>query len=322
MDKFDRVYAADAVLRGRRAPISRDDLAEKLECSGPTVYRVLHVLRTLLHAPIEFDRVARGYRYRQDAAAPSFELPGLWFSAHELQALVVFHSLLDRLGPGLLGEHLAPLSGRIRELLAHRRLNLGEAAQRIRVLGMGSRPAGHWFGTVASATLQRHRLEIAYHGRERDEITERVISPQRLVHYRDNWYLDAWCHRANGLRSFAVDRVRRAAELKEPARSIPDAELDRHFAGAYGIFAGEPDKTAMLRFAVARARWVADESWHPQQIGTFHADGSYELRVPYGDPRELAMDILRYGSDVEVLEPESLRREIAARLAAAAALYR
>lgn len=318
MDLFDRIYTLHGVLSDYRTPVSRARLAEKLECSLPTVDRVIRRMRTRFEAPIEFDRAAGGYRY---AHGERFELPGLWFTGEELQALVVFDSLFDRLAPGLLGEHLRPLSRRVTELLEHKRLGLGEAARRIRVLGMRTRPVGRWFGELAAATLQRRRARIAYHGRERDAASERTVSPQRLVHYRDNWYLDAWCHAADGLRSFSVDRVRRAEPLAERARSVTDADLDAHFAGAYGIFAGPADKTAVLRFRADAARWVADERWHPDERGELLPGGEYELRVPYGDPRELAMDILRYGAAVEVVGPPELRDEAVRRLREAIARY-
>ena len=77
----------------------------------------------------------------------------------------------------------------------------------------------------------------------------------------------------------------------------------------------------MLLFSSERARWVAEERWHRDQQARFREDGSFELRIPYDDPRELAMDILKYGPDVEVLRPASLRREIRTRLTAALARY-
>ena len=85
-------------------------------------------------------------------------------------------------------------------------------------------------------------------------------------------------------------------------------------ASAYGIFSGKADKTAVLRFSAERARWVADERWHPQQVGQFLTDGSYELRIPYRDERELVMDILKYGPDIEVVGPENLRKQVAEKL--------
>ena len=249
-------------------------------------------------------------------------MPGLWFNAKELQALLVFDRLLESLEPGLLGEHLAPLTRRVTELLDHKRLGLAEAARRIRVLGMASRPAGEWFHVLAGATLQRKKLRLVYHGRSRDQVTERIVSPQRIVHYRDNWYLDGWCDLRKGLRSFAVDRVRDAHELDEAADAVSDADLDQHFASAYGIFAGKANKTAVLRFSPERARWVAHERWHPEQVGQYLTDGRYELRIPYRDDRELVMDILKHGPDVEVVAPDSLRNAVGGRLELTLALYR
>lgn len=152
-------------------------------------------------------------------------------------------------------------------------------------------------------------------------MTERVVSPQRLVHYRDSWYVDAWCHSRNALRSFAVDRVNSATELPEAAESRSEEELNEHYATAYGIFAGKANKTAVLRFSPTIARWVADERWHPEQIGQFMTDGRYELRFPYRDDRELLMDILKYGPEVEVISPTALREAAADRLRGALTQY-
>ncbi len=65
---------------------------------------------------------------------------------------------------------------------------------------------------------------------------------------------------------------------------------------------------------------MADERWHPEQKGRY--DGNhYLLEIPYSDDRELVLDILKYGPDVEVIAPASLRREVAERLRLAAQRY-
>lgn len=314
MDKLDHIYKLHHLLRRRRTPVSRADMMRELECSEPTVYRTLDTMRTHLHAPIETDKANSGYHYSRDAAGDAYELPGLWFSASELQALLVFNAMLESLEPGLLGEQLAPFRQRVAQLLEHRRLGLTAATDRVRVLSMAARPAGEHFRTVAGATLQRRRLRISYDGRERGKTTERDISPQRIVHYRDNWYVDAWCHSRKGLRSFAIDRIRSTAELDAPADEIDTDQLNAHYASAYGIFAGKANKTAVLQFSAERARWVADERWHPAQSGQYLTDGRYELRIPYGDDRELIMDILRHGAHVTVIAPDALRRAVCEQL--------
>lgn len=321
MDKFDRMYELHRILVTRRTPISLAEVTDRLECSEATVYRLIAALRDHLGAPIEFDRERQGYQYTPSPDGKEYELPGLWFSAQELQALVALRQLLNSLGPGLLEEYLAPISGRIDELIQHKRLSLSEVGVRIRPLPLAARSLRGSFRIAASATLQRHKLRIQYHSRSKDEVTERVVSPQHLAHYRDNWYLDAWDHLREALRSFSVDRILGAIELEDHAAERPAAELDEHFASAYGIFAGKANKTAVLRFTRERARWVADEQWHPEQAGQFLTDGRYELRFPYRDSRELIMDILRHGSEVEVVSPEALREDVRTALERAVAQY-
>ena len=78
---------------------------------------------------------------------------------------------------------------------------------------------------------------------------------------------------------------------------------------------------AKLRFTPLAARWVRSQGWHSKQKGSFEPDGSYLLEVPYSDSRELVMDILKYGAEVEVLEPQVLRQHVASELRAAAKRY-
>jgi predicted DNA-binding transcriptional regulator YafY len=322
MDKFDRIFQLHAIFASRRTSIPLEDLMARLECSKSTLYRTINALKDTLHAPVEFDADAGGFRYDVAKGSSAFELPGLWFTPAELQALAVMQRLLKDVGGGLLTEHLGPLSKRLDELTRHRRLNLGEAASRLRFPAIASRPAGLAFQSVASATLQRKKVWIEYHARGTDERSERTVSPQRVTHYRDSWYLDAFDEGKDALRCFAIDRIVRATILDGKAMDVSDAELDAHYASSYGIFGGQADKTAVLRFTRERARWVAEEVWHPEQQGTWLEDGSYELRIPYSDPRELVMDILRHGPHVRVIEPQSLVEEVKSQLSGALQRYK
>ncbi len=308
MDKFDRIFQLHAILSARRTPIPLEDLLARLECSKPTLHRVIATMRTVLNAPIK--ATSLGYQYVEAPGGSTYELPGLWFTAAELQALAIVQRLLKDLSNGLLEEHITPLARQLDKLSRHRRLNLGEAAARLRFPALATRAVGPAFQIVASATLQRRKVWFEYHARSSDERSERTVSPQRLTHYRESWYLDAWDDKRDALRTFSVDRIHRLTILDDRAADIAESELDAHYASAYGIFGGVADKTAVLLFSKERARWVADERWHPQQQGTYREDGRYELKIPYGDSRELLMDILRHGPDVEVLAPASLRAEV------------
>ncbi len=321
MDRLRRIYQLHQILKTHRHPVALCALQEKLECSRASVNRIIREMRLFFDAPIEYDRQGNGYHYAQTGNR-SFELPGLWFNGRELHALLSAQQLLSSVQPGLLDNMLMPLREKIGKILALEHLGQTEISRRVRILRMAGRTtAGGNFQTVADAVLRRKRLAIRYFGRGSNAETSREISPQRLIHYRDNWYLDAWCHRRDALRSFAVENIKAAHILDQAATELADTELDNHFAAGYGIFAGAPQNTAILRFTPQRARWVGNEQWHPEQQGRFLDDGGYELQIPYSDPRELVMDILKYGPDVEVLGPDELRRHVAARLRAAAARY-
>jgi len=292
---------------------------EELEISRATAKRDIEYLRDFLGAPLVYDRAANGYRYVPDS--PEFELPGLWFNDTELYALLASEQLLEAVQPGLLGPYIGPLKGRIRKLLEAGGHSADVVSARIRLQPFASRRVDQViFGRASEAVLNCEIATITYHGREREARTERSVHAYRLLHYRDNWYLIGWCEQAQALRTFSLDRIERIALSETPAAPPDERALDCYLGASFGIFTGEARAWAVLRFTAERARWVADETWHPDQIGQW-AGEIYELQVPYSDPRELLMDVLKYGPDVEVVAPEELRRLVADRVAEAAAQY-
>ncbi|MDI3258788.1 MAG: WYL domain-containing protein [Sinobacteraceae bacterium] len=318
MDQFDRVFRLHRLLAGRKTAMPADDLCIELDCSRATLYRHLAYLRDAHGAPLVHDREHGGYRYEGGAR---FELPGLWFSADELAALLVLDDLLERQPFGLLAQTLSPFRARLEKLAQHAGVGLPNWRSRLRLLRMAARPVGAHFPLVAEALARRQRLRIDYHARSDDRMASRVVSPQQLVLYRDNWYLDAWCHKRKDLRIFALDRIIAAEKLNVPARELAPKRLADTLATSYGIFSGKPTAIAVLRFSPYATRWIAAETWHPQQQDTREDDGALIRRLPYHRSEELVMDILRHGPEVQVLEPPALRETVLARLRAALDAY-
>lgn len=294
-------------------------LMDALHASRATVVRDLAYLRDFMGAPILYDRPSNGYRY--DPGAPAYELPGLWFNDTELHALLASEQLLEAVQPGLLGPYLGPLRARIRKLLEQGGHSAEVVTRRVVLQPFARRRVdGDLFGQVSEGVLGGTPLAIVYEGRERGAVTRRRIHPYRLLHYRDNWYVIAWCERARALRTFSLDRLQEVVASPGALRPADEPALDRYLGASFGIFTGEARAWAVLRFTATRARWVADEVWHPDQIGQWMGAG-YELQVPYSDPREILMDILKYGPDVEVIAPDELRRMVAEHVREAAARY-
>jgi len=317
MARTERIYRIESLIRHRGA-VSFAALRQALEVSPATLKRDLEYLRSRLGAPIEYDRDLNAYRFAQSWRGERHELPGLWFDEQELYALLMAHQLLAGLGDGgVLARHLQPLLARIQSLL-------GEGAtaqtllQRVKIVSAQRRPVpAPAFERVSAALLGRRRLQLTYLSRGRAERGERQVSPQRLVHHRHTWYLDAWCHRAQALRRFALDAMEQAQVLDAPAQEVPLAEVSAAMDAGYGIYAGGRRRWALLEFSAHAAQWASREEWHPEQQGLALPDGRWRLRLPYVDDTELLMDLLRHGEQVRVLQPPALRERLRQRLQAA-----
>ncbi len=323
MNQTERFYRIDQLINQRGA-VSFADLMRELEVSRATLKRDLAYLRDRLNAPIVWDRDRGAYRFAAVVPdGPQYELPGLWFNDREILALLTMHRMLEDLDTGgLLGPQVGPLIARLKALLGTAQGEPDEIIRRVRLIPALNRPVPPVrFEVVGSALVKRQRLEIVYLTRSRNERSQREVSPQRLVHYRNAWYLDAWCHRSDSLRVFALDAVEDARLIDRRARSLPMGKVEKELGTGYGIYRGNRLKWAVLRFSAEAARWVRAELWHPLQKTQELADGRYELRVPFSGTPELEMDILRHGEQVEVVSPLDLRERIAGRIAAAASAY-
>lgn len=310
MDRTERFYHIDRLLNERRV-VPVQVFLEELEVSLATFKRDLEYLRERFNAPIVWDRDAGGYRFDAPSSGPRYELPGLWFNSSEVIALLTMQQLLRNLEPGLLAEHVAPLLARLQTILGEGNVAVGDIEKRIRFHRQAARVHdGKHFTLVATAVLQRKRLVIDHYVRARDETVTREVSPQRLTFYREAWYLDSWCHLRNELRSFALDAIRSVTLSTEKAKEASDKDIARVLDGGYGIFSGKQVEWAELEFTSEQARWVSKEVWHPDQKGQVLEDGRYRLQVPFSNPTELAMDIMRHVPAVRIRAPESLRERV------------
>ncbi|MDD2886084.1 MAG: YafY family protein [Dechloromonas sp.] len=320
MTQSERFGIIERMLLTRRG-VTFTDMQQRLEVSRATLHRDLRDLKERMQVPIVCDRATGTYRI--DRSVERYELPGVWFSAGEIHALLSMQQLLAAFDAGgLLAEHVGPLRQRLLGMLESATDSADDIARRIRILSAAARHyAPQHFQHIAAALMERRRLSIEYAARSNGDTSQREISPQRLTHYRSNWYLEAWCHLRDELRRFSVDAIKTVKTIDAIAQEIPEAELDATIGAGYGIFFGAEVQWATLRFTPERARWVAAEHWHPEQQGSFLDDGSYQLRLPYSNDPELIMDVLKYGPDCEVVGPAGLREKVVGLLKAAVGRY-
>lgn len=318
---FAHIYGLHKLLNGRRYPLPLDELLIKLECSKSTFYRIREVMVDYLDAPIENQR-GKGYFYNL-SDNETFELPGVWFNTDEIIALALLTQLSESLQPALVSELLKPLEKQLQQLLTDQKIDPQLWQQRIRASSQWQRPCHpDQFKLITSALVHRQQLKINHWHWQNNQQIARRISPQRLLLYRDNWYLDAWCHLRQALRTFSVDAITDVVIVDKAAKDISAKQLDAYVTDGYGIFAGAKIADAQLKFSASISRRVIKENWHPQQITEWTSENELLLTIPYSDQRELLRDILHYGSDVEVLAPAALRQCVISELKKTAKKYR
>ncbi|WP_310384163.1 helix-turn-helix transcriptional regulator [Roseateles sp.] len=322
MSKTARVYKIEMLIRNR-GHVSFQALKEELAVSDATLKRDLDYLRDQLGAPIEYDRFHNGYGFGAEYRGQKHELPGLWFSERELYSLLMAHQMLSELdSEGVISRHLAPLLERIHLLLASGEADAKALLKRIKIISPAKRPVPvQFFEMVGEALLKRRRLHLRYLTRGRATVSERDVSPQRLVHYRNTWYLDAWCHSRDKVLRFALDAIEAATTLDAKAKEIPLKQVQAEMDGGFGIFAGEKRQWATLVFQEKAAQWVSREEWHAEQQGVWLTDGTYQLKVPFVHETEIVMDILRHGNQVRAVAPANLVAAVAKALTEAAGQY-
>jgi predicted DNA-binding transcriptional regulator YafY len=322
MSDMERLHRIKYMIQSRGC-VPIEDFMTSLEISRATFKRDLDYLRDRMNAPIVYDRSMGGYRFDKPNAGDKIELPGLWFSEKEATALVLMQHLLANLDTsGLLSPHIAPLMDIVDGILGQSEVSAKELRKRIKVFGMSARKnVLENFEEVGVSLLKRQRLQLSYYSKGKNELTERAVSPQRLIFYRDNWYLDAYCHLRKGLRSFAMDGIRKAHVLEDKTTEVSEKELHENFAESYGIFSGKATQRAKLRFTPEKARWVSAETWHGQQVSSFDKDGNYVLEFDYNQNPELVMEIMKHGDGVEIIGPASLKSKVRAELEKALKKY-
>ena len=315
MSQASRLRDFVAILENSRLPVSRAHLLDELEVSIATFKRDLDVLRDQMHAPIKWvpgeGGRDRGYILEDKGwSSGKLGLPKAWFSASEIYALLMIHELASHIGPGLLTEHLQPLITRVTMMLGAAEDSPEDVRARVRLLNSASKRNGSLhFETVARAAVKKRRLKILYFTRSRNDRSERIVSPQVIVHYKENWYLIAWCHKAEGLRMFALDAIEEASSLKEGTQAVAKKQVEELIGRDFGIYSGNNRQLAKLLFTPRQAPWVRSETWHADQVGQTTDDGSYLLTIPYSDQRELILEIMRHGPEVRVLAPLVSRHE-------------
>jgi predicted DNA-binding transcriptional regulator YafY len=307
----DRLYLErfvwfDSQIHKGRYP-NAASLAHAFECSPKTAQRTIETFRDRFGAPLEYDASRRGYSYED----PGYRLPVSRLSDSELLALLVSRKLLTDAAAGFMGDELGKVAARLGRLLAeHISGPLDpELAFSFRWTAVTPCDSGT-FGQVVTALMTSRFLSFCYYSPHADACTTRTVEPHHLLNYEGAWHLIGWCRLREDWRDFVLARMTECRVESTPFSRRDESQWQPFLKATFGIFHGRDRFEVTLRFSGSLARWARGQTWHEEQQFAERETGELDLTLPVSHETEILMEILKFGSQVEVLAPEWLRRRV------------
>ena len=246
------------------------------------------------------------------------------------KAIIIFLSLLQQKGSALAGHINAIKDALIVQLFKNRyhveSLGIHSLQDKIHIIEeqlADPVKVGDLFGKLISALKENCRVKIWYFTAYRGAESERVVEPYGLICKRQNWYLVGYCLKSQDVRTFRVDRIRdvhlyAAAKFEYPG----DFSLREHMGKAWGVIRDETVHQVTLKFNSTVAHQPKTIIFHPsQKIAEEMPDGSLLMTLEVSGLDELKTWILQWGNNIEVLEPDILRKSVKEAALKIAGLY-
>jgi len=280
-------------------------LAAHFDISRKQAQRDVEFIRERLNAPLLYNAGRRGYGYEDG----SYQLPPVWLKEEELQAL----SLALRLSAAIPDRNIKKSLHKLIEHFLSLRSGAAPAFEKLEEKVSVKNVAFYRvpepvFHAVVAALFGEGVLKITYHSPYKNETTERVIRPLHLLCYMGNWHLIAFCGLRERIRDFAVSRILNVQSCAETLPLPPDLPpLKEYLRRNFGVMAGGKATFVALRFSPAISPLIAEQEWYEAQEVSAGPDGSLNLRFPVSGFAEVLREILKYGGEVEVIEPAALR---------------
>lgn len=302
-----RMVRIHDALRGGRMP-NCTRLAEVLEVCPKTIQRDIEFMRDQLDLPIEYDAERHGFFYSRAVAA----FPTMQVTEGELVALAVAQKALEQYRGTPFERPLAAAFQKLTDGLSEK-ISFSwthvEGSVSFRQAGT-TVPDLRLFERLGEAVLRSQEIEFDYLKPGADRHERRRVQPYHVACIDGQWYLFAQDLVREGIRTFALTRMRALRNLGKPFNRPLGFSIEALLAASFGVFHGGKSQVVRLRFSRAVARFVMERRWHASQRVEAVDGGGCELTMRVMDSPELRRWILSWGAEAEVLAPVGLRASV------------
>lgn len=306
--KLERIYWIDEQIRANRYP-NAHKVKEQFGLRNTRIaYEDREFMITRCHAPIKHSRSKGGWYYTDT----TYFLPAIMLTTEEITAFF--------LGEELFKQHLGtpfeiPLRMALDKITQHLPEHVSYNAQRetsaFTFTGGGRAVVEpELLIELSHAIHSKHSIEMEYYSASRGQTSTRTVDPYYLHNIQGDWYLIAYCHTRQAPRDFLTSRIKARKRLPSTFQVRPSFSLDEYLAQGFLAERGTEIADITIKFDEYQARWIREREWHRSQKIEELPSGELILRLSVGGLGEVKRWVMGYGSHAEVIEPESLRREI------------
>ena len=310
LERMMRIH--QAILSGRHPNASK--LARELEVSTKSIHRDIEFMRDRLRLPIEYEPRQFGYFYTEEVSG----FPTLQISEGELFALLVAEKALQQYRGTTFEKPLVSAFKKMAASLPETvSLNLADWQQTIS-FHTSAEPILNLqiFDTLSKATAQRRQLALLYRKPGRAEAEQRIIDPYHLANINGEWFLFAFDHLRQDIRTFVPARILDITPTDKTFSRSHKFSLRKRLRDSFGVHSGDGEFTIRLHFDEIVADYIREKKWHPSQQLFELADGGVELGLKLSSLVEIHRWVLGWAAHVRVLEPPELVQSIRAAAAA------
>lgn len=330
-EAFLRYRIIDRMLRSKTQPYpDMDDLIDELEEKLGKTFSVSTIQKDIksmkedellaYKAPIKYHRGHQGYYYTDE----NFSITEVPLGEEDLDAIeFAAHVLQQFKDVKLFAEFGSAVDKIFNAVNVGTMLDEDEVEQMIHFEKVPYYKGSEWIAPLLEVIKQRRSIVLKYKRFGVDETKDHTLHPILLKEYRNRWYLLGMLDKNDHLVMYALDRVVSFEEAKLPYRHHYQFSAKNYFEHAYGIttFEGEPSEI-ILEVSKIQAQYLKTQPLHHSQKLIKEDEDKARFSLKVGITTELIMDLLSFGDQVEVVEPASLREQMAERLANALKAYK
>ena len=282
-------------------------LAREIEVSTKTIHRDLEFMRDRLNLPLEFDGSRNGYHYQGEVSS----FPTVQITEGEIFALVVAEKALQQYRGTSFEKPLLSAIRKMEQALPDTiSLNLDDIEQTISFRTRAEPILNlEIFEVLAKAVASRRQLELRY--RKPGQAAEgRIVDPYHLANINGEWFLFAFDHARQDIRTFVPARIQSAKPTGKSFERSRKFSLETRLRDSFGVYSGEGKFEVVLRFAPRAADYIREKKWHPSQSLRALKDGGVELKLKLSSLGEVQRWVLSWGGDAQVVRPPELAESV------------